>query len=222
MPGPELEQPQVSVLRAWDRSRLPAVPRWVGMTALVVVLLGTGGWLISQQFTSSTAPRQKSVLNSTSSYAKFKDPAGAFEGSYPPSWKRAAVSRPGDVLLATGPNGASFQVAKTSITAPVNATNLAAAKKLTDRVVRSGPQVKLLTTRFHQPAQVSIGGLPGYLYLYTFVDPTTGETGAHAHYFVFEGKTMITLVFQALPSTNFRTLAPLFDRIASTFRAIPG
>jgi hypothetical protein len=186
----------------------------VGVTALAVVLLGVGGWVISQQFTSSS-PRHHRTPTATSSYVKFTDPSGLFAASYPRSWKRLQTASPQFVLLVEGPSGASYEVAKTSLTATVNATNLAAAKKLTDRVVHQGNQFKLL----RQPEQVSLGGLPGYLYLYTFVDPTTGETGAHAHYFLFDGKKMITLVFQSLPSNNFTSQAGTFDRIASTFTA---
>ena len=111
-------------------------------------------------------------------------------------------------------------MAKTTLTVPVNATNLASAERLTSRIVSGGPGVKLLKLHYRQPAAVTVGGFPGLLYLYTFVDPTTGETGAHAHYFLFDGKTMITLVFQSLPSNNFVSLAPLFDRIAGTIHAL--
>lgn len=119
------------------------------------------------------------------------------------------------MLLAVGSDGASFLVRKTAIGAPVSAGNLAAAKKLTDHVVTSGKNVVMLRA----PQQVTLGGLPGYLYLYTFEDPSTGQRGGHAHYFLFQGATMLTLVFQALPATKFVPLAPLFDRVASTFRA---
>jgi hypothetical protein len=219
MSGPDLSEPPTNELRGWDRSRLPVVPRWVGLAALVVVLLGVIGWVIGQQLSSSTASRHKS--KNSIQYTTFKDPAGAFEGGYPATWQRMPTSGQ-FILLAQGPNGASYEVAKTTITAPVNATNLGAAKKLTQRIVKSGPQVKLLTTRYTQPGVVSIGGLPGLLYLYTFVDPTTGETGAHAHYFLFDGKTMITLVFQSLPSNNFTAQAHEFDQIARQFHVVPG
>ena len=215
MAGPDLSEPQAGGLRPWDRSRLPVIPRWVGLVALVLVLLGTSAWVIGQQFTSSSHHSKRS-LSPTSTYVKFKDPAGAFEGAYPRTWKRITTSNSQVVLLAEGPDGASYLVRKTPITAPVDAANLTAALKLTNRVVKSGINVKLL----RKPEEVSLGGLPGLLYLYTFTDPTTGETGAHAHYFLFQGKTMITLVFQSLPSNNFVSLAPLFDRIASTFRAV--
>jgi hypothetical protein len=216
MSGPELSEPEAS--RAWDRGRrLPVVPRWLGLIALVVALLGAGAWVIGRQLTSTPASRHNAV---NVAYATFRDPAGLFQGGYPSSWKPIQTGIPQVVLLAQGPGGASYEVRKSSLTAPVNATNLVAARKLTDRVVSQGPGVRLIATKYRQPAQVSVGGLPGLLYLYTFVDPTTGETGAHAHYFLFDGKTMITLVFQALPSTNFKSLAPVFDNIARAFHAL--
>lgn len=104
-------------------------------------------------------------------------------------------------------------VRATPISARVNAQNLSAAKRLADHVVRSGKAVTML----RPPQQVTLGGLPGYLYLYTFQDPSSGERGAHAHYFLFRGDTMITIVFQAMPAARILALGPLFDRIASTF-----
>jgi hypothetical protein len=216
MSGPDLSEPQASDLRSWDRNRLPVIPRWVGLLALVVVLLGVSAWVIGEQFSSSSHTSKRS-LSPTSSYVKFKFtvPAGAFEVAYPPNWKQIGTDSPQYVLLIQGPNGASFEVGKTSLTAAVNAANLDAALKLTNRVVASGNHVKLL----RKPIALTLGGLPGFLYLYTFKDPNSGGDGAHAFYFLFDGKTMITLVFQSLPSNNFVSLAPLFDRIASTFKA---
>lgn len=187
------------------------------MVALVVVLLGVSGWVIGNALSSSPShhPRKR-PSSPTSKYVEFKDPAGAFEGAYPPNWKRVATAGSQFVLLAEGPDGASYEVAKAALNAPINATNLSAAEKLTNRVVKSGYHVKLLRA----PEAVSLGGLPGILYLYTFTDPASGEKGAHAHYFLFDGKEMITLVFQSLPSNNFVSLAPLFTRIASTFHVV--
>ena len=215
MAGPDLSEPQLSDLSSWDRHRPPVIPRWVGLVALVVVLLGVSAWAIGQQF-SSSSHTSKRPLSQTSSYVKFKDPAGTFEGAYPPTWKRLATASP-YVLLVEGPDGASYEVGKTTVTAPVDAANLSAALKLTNRIVKQGLDVKLL----RQPEEVSLGGLPGILYLYLFRDAATGEVGAHAHYFLFHDKEMITLVFQSLPSNNFTKLAPLFTRIASTFQALP-
>ncbi|MGI8412560.1 MAG: hypothetical protein ACR2QA_08700 [Solirubrobacteraceae bacterium] len=198
--------------------------RWVLATVAAAVALGGAGWLIGQQFTSSTSLVHRRTTKPALSTAApglvtFQDPAGGFAGSYPASWQRVPTSDPGVVLVVSAGDGsASLEVRKTPIGAPVNAANLGAAKKITDRVVRGGKDVKYL----RQPQQVVLGGLPGYLYLYTFADPTSGQMGAHAHYFLFQGSTMISLVFQALPAQLIYSLAPMFDRLAATFRAVPG
>src|SRR5262249_17404531 len=143
------------------------------------------------------------------------DPSRTFSISYPKSWRRVQPGAADAVLLAEGPNGASLLVSKTQISGPVTAANLPSARKLTDRVVKSGQGMTILRA----PQQVTLGGLPGYLYLYTF-GQRGGQPGAHAHYFLFRGATLVTLVFQAVPASRVIALAHEFDRIAATFRAL--
>ena len=188
--------------------------------AVLALLLVAAVMVIGQDFGSSSAPPRHRPTPPAKTpvvhFTPFTDPAGTFGGSYPSTWKRLPTGSLGAsqvVLLVSGPEGVSYLVEKTPIGAVVNASNILAAKQFTARVVRKGNDVKFL----HQPEVVTLGGLPGYLYLYTFTDRKTGEQGAHAHYFLFDGKTMITLVFQSLPSTSFLAAAPLFDRIAQTF-----
>ncbi len=191
------------------------MPRWLATVAIVAVLLAVSAWVIGQQFGSSTVRHGHAAKGASLPMTTFKDPAGAFEVSYPTAWRRLqAISPRGSqvVLLAAGPEGASYEVQTTPIGAVVTAADLAAAEPLTNRIVKSGDDVKLIV----QPKETSLGGLPGFLYLYTF-RTSNGQIGAHAHYFLFDGKTMITLVFQSLPSQNLTSLAPTFDRIAQTF-----
>ncbi|MCA1683766.1 MAG: hypothetical protein LC708_01360, partial [Actinobacteria bacterium] len=65
-----------------------------------------------------------------------------------------------------------------------------------------------------------LAGLPGYFYFYSFQDPGTGQRGAHSHFFVFKGQTLITLVFQALPAEQFPPAATTFDEITGSFRVL--
>jgi hypothetical protein len=222
MSGPDLSEPQLSDVGSWNRDRLPPVPKWVGALVLVVVILGIGAWLIAQALSSSSPKPKKRSSSPTATYVTFKDPAGAFEIGYPRTWARVPTASSQYALLAEGPDGASYEVATTKLTAPVTAANLSAAEPLATRVLKQGKDVKLLKTRYRQPIVASnlLGGLPGLLYIYTF-KATNGEMGAHAHYFVFNGKELITLVFQVLPSTNFVSLSHLFDQIATTFHVIP-
>ena len=114
-----------------------------------------------------------------------------------------------------GTPDASLLVRAAEIGTEVGAKDLRRAKNLTDRLVARGQRVRLL-----RPArQIELGGLPGWLYIYSFDDPDTGQRGAHAHYFLFRGDTLITVVFQTLPSESFATYAPLFDRLEASFKA---
>lgn len=191
------------------------VPRWVGVAALAVVLVALAGWLIGRSLSSSSPTHRTHHHVAASGYVAFHDPTGLFSGEYPAGWKRITTTNPAIVLLAQGPNGASYLVQKTKLNIAVGTSNLGKALALTARVVRSGKNVKLL----RRPQALIEGGLPGFLYLYTFSDPTSGDIGAHAQYFLFDHKTMITLVFQTLPSNFFTTEAPTFTRIAATFQA---
>lgn len=182
------------------------------VAAVVALLVAAGAWLIGQSLGSSSAPAH-AKRSAKPALIKYQDPAGAFTGEYPAGWRRLQSGAHGVVVLVTGPGGASLEVRETALGGPVG--DLRAAKNIADGVVKSGKNVKLI----RQPQQVTLGGLPGLLYLYTFEDPTTGEQGAHAHYFLFQGTSMITLVFQALPANRILSLAPLFDRLANTFRA---
>lgn len=204
--------------RPWERGRLPVAPRLLALVGILALAFAGGAFLIGQQLAPSSASRHppKRAASSTSSeLAQFQDPAGAFTLSYPSSWQLLPPTDSQVVLLAASGDGASLLVRKTPI-GPELGT--AAARKLADRVVRSGKNV----TYLRAPQQVRLGGLPGFLYLYTFDDPSTGARGAHAHYFLFQGTTLITLVFQALPADRILSLASLFDRVAGTFRALPG
>ena len=139
-----------------------------------------------------------------------------FSISYPRSWRQLPPAD-NQVRLIAARGRASLLVRVAPVGVTVRPETLPNAKKLTDRLVKTVKNVQLL----RKAQQVQQGGLVGYLYLYTFRDRTTRQRGAHAHYFLFQGDRMFTLVFQTVPSTTFTRVAPLFDRIANTFSAQP-
>jgi len=194
-----------------------AAPRkWIPVAAAVAVLVGLGAMLIARELVSST-PSDRPSAAAGDEFVRFRDPAGAFSISHPAGWRRLAAPDPEVRLLAEG-DGSSMLVRMTDLKIEIGPESLDIAKKLTDKLVQSAGQAKLL----RRPEQVTLGGLPGYLYLYTFRDAATGERGAHAHYFLFRGQTLITIVFQTAPAERLIALAPLFDRIGETLRATPG
>jgi hypothetical protein len=147
---------------------------------------------------------------------EFRRPQDGFALSYPSDWTKVPDTDPQVALLAAGKDSAySFQVRVLALQAQVGPAQLPTAKQLTDQIVSSNKAVKLLNQQ-----QITLGGLPGYFYFYTFTDTASGQTGAHSHFFLFKGSTMITLVFQALPAEAFRGGSATFDQIANSFQQI--
>ena len=136
--------------------------------------------------------------------------------SYPAAWQRLDGADPEVVLAAAGDDGGSLQVRVIDLGEDVAPEELPAFRQLTRDIVTSTDGVALLD----EPRRTELAGVPGYFYFYAFEDTTADRRGVHSHYFLFHGDTLITLVFQALPATRFDDLAPLFDRVASSFEAL--
>jgi hypothetical protein len=146
---------------------------------------------------------------------RFEGREGSFSISYPSGWSRLSSSDEEVELIAARDATGSFLVRVVPLDFEVLPEGLPRARMLTDRLVGRARRLKQLSP----PQQIQLGGLPGFLYIYTFRDASTRQTGAHAHYFLFQGTRMITLVFQALPADRLGLLAPTFERIAKSFRA---
>ncbi len=158
--------------------------------------------------TATTVPASELV--------SFRDEATGFSLKYPRSWRKADIADGPIrlVLLAGGLNGVSVRVDRTEV--PTTTENLDNIKAVTDGIVGSNATAKVLEQR-----KVTVNGMPGYYYLYTFTDEETGAEGAHGHYFVFKGRKMHSLVFQAIPPADFAQLAAVFDQVAETFQSDP-
>jgi hypothetical protein len=196
-----------------------------------VALVGAAFWAGSSMVDSpkeaasgtatSTAPTSPTT-SAPGGLVEFRDDRGGWAISYPKSWN-VLQSSDADVALVVAEKapevnqGGSILARNLTLAAPVDESALPAAREITDRIVTSGEGIQLLA----QPTVIHQGGLPGYFYFYSFKDPASGQEGAHTHYFLFKGPTMISFVFQALPKEEFQGLAKLFDEVIATFRVIP-
>lgn len=210
------------------RSATAARRRWIALAILAgVAALGlgalAGGWLVSS---GPLAPAKPSPApgSAPSGFTVFRDRGAGFSIAYPRDWRRMDSADP-DVRLIAAPgrragrasSGPSLLIRVVELPVAVGARDLPRVRRLTRGIVTGGRRVEIL----EGPRALRLGGLPGHHYLYTFRDRDTGRRGVHSHYFLFDGRMMITLVFQSLPQGRFRPLAPTFDRIARTFRATP-
>ncbi|MGQ0464818.1 MAG: hypothetical protein ACT4QG_05820 [Sporichthyaceae bacterium] len=187
------------------RRRLRRLALAGGLTLGLLV----GGAALGVAGGSSHAPVLAAA--STEQVVPYRDPAGRFEFSHPAGWRPESVD--GGVLLHVGGQDA-VSVKRTELAEPVDSTNLADLRAVTDAVL-GAPEAGL---KVLQASPTTLGGLPGVQYLYTF--DSSGLRGAHTHWFAFDGRTMYTLVFQTLPDTGFAALAPAFDRVAESFRVV--
>lgn len=178
----------------------------------VVAGLGGGGYLLSRG--------SGSAGSTPVHYVSFHSARDGFTISYPRTWKRVTPTDPSVPLLVSAGGQDAMSIRVIQLQSAVNTTNISSLKSVTDSILSASPdKLSVLTSK-----AVSVNGIGGYFYVYTFsVDPTnpTGPTVVHAHYFLFQGRKLIILVFQAEPSSDFLHLAATFDKVLSTLTSNP-
>jgi len=143
----------------------------------------------------------------------FRDPETGISVDYPRAWKRVEVPVAEYRLAVDAGNNVAFTIRVVPIQTPATPQNLQNFKAVTDGLVASNPTVTVLKEQ-----AISLNGMLGYYYFYTFQDGPV--TAVHAHYFLFSGNKMNILVFQTLPD-DFESHAATFDRVAESFRSDP-
>ena len=145
---------------------------------------------------------------------EFTDADAGIALTYPGTWRQLPSTDPQVRLLAAAGTSTSLLLRVTrSEIAAVKQETLPVVRQFTDQLMAADERAKQLST----PEAVSLGGLLGYRYRYTYTSED-GSTGAHVHYFLFKRDKMSQLVFQAVPATRLSKVEPTFERIASTLR----
>jgi hypothetical protein len=186
--------------------------------------LGTSAYLLGRQYYTHDSPPKATnaanTANKTNSkpagFTEFRSDQAAFELAYPSNWTKLSPKDPQVLLLLSQGTEDSLLVRASELPQPVGPQQLPAARQVTDKLVMSNKSVSMVT----EPKQIDLGGLPGFFYFYNFKDPATGQEGAHSHFFLFNGKTMISMVFQTLPKERFADSAKTWDQIAASFHSL--
>lgn len=185
-----------------------------GVLALAAVLALIGGGLVGRSIvpspttTPSAAPAADTV--------RFSDTLTDIAIAYPATWVRRMSDDQAVRILASSPDasaGLSVSVRKSGLDEVTRGT-LPVVRPLTDDLVRGDDRI----TAVGQPVAVTVGGLPGYRYRYTYRTADKTE-GAHDHYFLFKTGRLVQIVLQAVPASSLDTLQPTFDRIADSFQS---
>ena len=185
------------------------------MSVLTVLVIGLAAFAIVASNRSPgdklppPAPEDTPVPVTT-----FRDAETGSTLEYPRTWQRVRVPDATYRLVLDGGNNVAmtFRVFTTDVaTTPANLENI---KAVTDGIVASNPTVQVVNQR-----AIQLNGMIGYYYLYTFTDDA-GLKAAHSHYFLFQGRKMNMIVFQA-PPDDFDGLGATFDGIINSFRSDP-
>jgi hypothetical protein len=198
------------------------------LVALGVVAVVVGAYALWNRDTSSSTDSSSNASKSPGqqeAFTTFRDEQSGFSVQHPRSWRAVtAVSDDPQVKLVVGPLGGRDYLrvrvvplaSEVNIDARTPQEELNALQGQLDKFIDEAPGV----TEVHERSRVNLNDLPGWFYLYTFKDETTGEEGLHSHFFLFDGAQMNILVFQALPKSDFRELSATFDRILGSFRSL--
>lgn len=181
------------------------------VTAVVVIASGIA-IAVATQDRRDSGP-QPAPENIPEPVTAFRDPETGISVEYPRAWKRVEVPVAEYRLAVDAGNNVAFTIRVVPIQTPATAQNLENFKAVTDGLVASNSTVTVLKEQ-----AISLNGMLGYYYFYTFTDGAV--QAVHAHYFLFSGNKMNILVFQTLPD-DFESMAATFDRIAESFRSDP-
>lgn len=180
----------------------------VGALALAAILALVVGGVVGRSIVPDPAPSEPATTT-------FRDTLTDVSITYPSGWQRR-VSRDQAVriLVATPDQTASASVSvRKSELEDVTAETLPVVRPLTDDLLKADDRI----TSVNEPEGVTIGGLPGWRYEYSYRSEGTTE-GAHIHYFLFKRERLIQIVLQAVPASLMPSLLPTLEQIATSFR----
>ncbi len=179
-----------------------------------VVLVGAGLVFVLTSGGSDEDPLPAPAPDNTPApVTSFRDAETGFTVDFPRAWQRVQVPVADYRLAVNGGNNVAFTIRVVPIQIPATTANLENFKAVTDGLVGSNSTVKVLKQQ-----AISLNGMLGYYYFYTFADGPV--EAVHAHYFLFSGQKMNILVFQSRPD-DFEKMAATFDKIADSFRSDP-
>ncbi|HEV2057728.1 MAG TPA: hypothetical protein VGR11_00140 [Solirubrobacteraceae bacterium] len=181
----------------------------VGVLALFAVLALVVGGVVGRSIVPTPAEPSRPAT------VRFADTLTDVAISYPATWVRRSPRDQAVRILASSPDGSaavSVSVRKSGLEEPVTQETLPVVRSLTDDLLKADTRITALA----DPVAVTLGGLPGYRYTYTYRMADKTE-GAHIHYYLFKRDRLIQIVLQAVPASQLPALRPTFERIADTF-----
>ncbi|MCA1684291.1 MAG: hypothetical protein LC708_04095, partial [Actinobacteria bacterium] len=152
------------------RGRKPLIDVRVVLAALATVALLVGAYVLGRGSgdddgaATPTTQAQETTTTAEEELVEFRDEQAGFSLSYPEEWERLDITgATPDVRLVLSAGGMnSLLVRVVPLTGEVTEANLADLNAVTDSVINESEVTVLYED------EVTISGMPGYFYLYTF------------------------------------------------------
>ncbi len=207
--------------RGLSRGRLAVLAVALGVLAVVFVVTRSGGEAAPPPPTAPAANDElpiDPVSGLPVGYRTFRDDEAGFSLAHPETW--VPIARPDEnrrLLLSAG-GDSSLSVRYNLNDEPIDSdADLEAILTTTQRIVESGGAKVLKRQGFN------LHGIDGITYLSRFTNQETGRSHVNAHYFLFKGRKMFVVLFQAAPDPpiepeeQFERMLPDINAILDSF-----
>jgi hypothetical protein len=192
-----------------------------------VVALAVGAYVLGQREGKDLVAGSQPTTTVTTEFVQpkdfvpFEDKETGIKLSIPREWQQRSTKNLGPAarMFVQVPNTDDTVLLRVnSYAKEVTAANIADQKSVIDSILAS-EKITILGVE-----QGDLRGMPVLVYIYSFTDPASGETGIHAHYFVFQGRKAVQLVFQALPQEHYTSggLGLVWGKISDSLEIAPG
>lgn len=202
--------------RRLSRGRIVVVGLALAALAAVLVFTGDSGDSDAPS-PAATEEAPRSLADLPEGYVTYRDAETGFTLHHPETWIQTIRPQATQRLVLNAGGDSGMLVRVQEIEQPITTTeDLEQIRPVTDGIAASAPSVEVLATD-----TVRVNEMPGFFYLSRFTNEETGKSGVNAHYFLFQGRKMNIILFQAVPEEEFDRLAPDFDKVLASFRSDP-
>ena len=191
---------------------------------VLILVVAVGAYVLGQrQAEDDTAAPERGATTTTqfvmpSDFVPFDDKETGIKLAVPKDWvpySTKDLDRSYRLLIGVPNAKDTLRVRMNAYSSPVTQENLRDQKNVVDAIFAQ-EKIQILASE-----ATTLNGLPALFYVYKFND-ASGEAGYHAHFFVFQGRKMVSLVFEAVPEARYALLAATFDKIATSIQIAPG
>ncbi|MDQ3354578.1 MAG: hypothetical protein M3507_08915 [Actinomycetota bacterium] len=212
--------------RGWSRGHIVALV--AALAALAAVFLATRGGEVEQLPQSDDVADEvleaDPLTGIPEDYRQYRDEATGFTLAHPETW--VPIARPEKdmrLVLSAGADSSLLVRYNLNDEAVDTSADLEKVRAFTDLVAEGTEGAQVVKRQ-----AFNLHGINGISYLSRYTNEETGRPLVNAHYFLFQGRKMFTVLFQIVPfppvepEDDFTRLLPDINAVLDSFTIEPG